>query len=107
MEARKHKRFIVSLEAELLFGADHIACSIENISEVGIYIITSHSKSDADFPPGTNLELIAKFPGGEDQRLNCKVKWQYRTPPYGVTTSIGMEIVDPPPSYIESLKTLI
>jgi hypothetical protein len=107
MDARKHKRFIVSMEAELLFKTDHIACSIENISEFGIYIITSYSKSETDFPPGTSLELKVKFPGGEDQRLNCKVKWQYKTPPYGVTTSMGMEIVDPPPSYIESLKTLM
>jgi len=107
MDARKHKRFIVSMEAELLFRANHFACSVENLSEVGVYIITSYAESITDFPPGTSIELIVKFPNGESQRLNCKVKWQYKTPPYGVTNSIGMEIMDPPPSYIESLKTLM
>ena len=107
MDARKHKRFIVSLEAELLFRDDHIACSIENISEVGIYLITSYSKAVTDLPPGTSLELTVKFPNGESQHLNCKVKWQYKTPPHGVTNSMGMEIVDPPHSYMESLKSLM
>jgi len=107
MDARKNKRIIVSLEAELLFRDNHIACSIENISEAGIYIITSYSQIVTEFLPDTSVALIFQFPNGESQHLNCKVKWQYKTPPYGVTNSVGMEIVDPPPSYIESLKTLI
>jgi hypothetical protein len=107
MESRQNKRFIVGLEAELLFGDTHIACSIENLSEVGIYIITSYSKTVSEFPPDTGIKLIFQFPNGERQCLDCKVKWHYKTPPHGVTNSVGMEIIDPPPSYLESLKTLI
>lgn len=107
MDARQNKRFIVSLEAELLFRDTHIACSIENLSEVGIYIITSYSKIVSDLPPDTGIKLIFQFPNGERQCLDCKVKWHYKTPPHGVTNSVGMEIIAPPLSYLESLKTLI
>ena len=107
MDARKNKRLIASLEAELTFGDVHVASSIENLSEAGIYIITSYSDDVINLPADSSVTLTFQFPNGESQRLNCKVKWRYKTPPYGVTISAGMEIIDPPKSYIEALKTLI
>jgi len=107
MDARRNKRFIVSIEAELISQNIRIASSIENLSEEGVYVITASSKSVADFPPDTFLELKFQLPSGNEQCLNCKVKWSYKTPPHGLTNSIGMEIIDPPLSYKESLKTLM
>lgn len=107
MDARQHKRVIVTLEAELIFQDYRIASSIENLSEEGVYLIIPHSKSAFDFTPGTLLELRFQLPSGEKQRLNCKVKWLYNTPPHGLTNSIGMEIIDPPLSFKESLKALM
>jgi hypothetical protein len=107
MDARQHKRVIVTLEAELIFQDFRIASSIENLSEEGVYLITPHSKSALDFTPGTLLELRFLLPSGEKQCLNCKVKWSYKTPPHGLTNSIGMEITDPPLSFKESLKALM
>ncbi len=106
MDARQNKRFIVNFEAELIFRDAHIACSIENLSEFGIYIITSYSKTVSDFQPDTGIKLLFQFPNGERQCLDCKVKWHYKTPPHGVTNSVGMEVIDPPQSYLKSLNTL-
>ena len=107
MDARRNKRFIVSLEAELILKDIRIASSIENFSEEGVYVITAPSKFFPDFAPDTCFELKFQLPSGEKQCLNCRVKWSYKTPPHGLTNSIGMQIIDPPLSYKESLKALI
>lgn len=107
MDSRQHKRIIVSLEAELVFGDVHIAGNIENLSEEGIYLITASSKSFPDYTPDTLFELRFRRPSGDIQHLNCRIKWLYKTPPHGLTNSIGMEIVGPAASYKEFLKTLI
>jgi hypothetical protein len=107
MDARQNKRFIVSLEAELILKDVHIASSIENLSERGVYVVAAPSKFFSEFAPDTCLELKFQLPSGEKQCLNCRVKWSYKTPPHGLTNSIGMEIIDPPSSFKESLRALI
>lgn len=97
MERRCFKRTIVSFKAELLSDGISYAGIIENLSEEGIYIRTIPTKTSIDFTPGTPLEL--KFQRHSEGPLNlhlyCKVKWLYKTPPYGLTSSIGLEIIDP------------
>ena len=106
-DARRHKRIIVNIRAELVCGDKLYAGSIENISPGGAYVVTAPSKSSRDFAPGSVLELKFKFPSGEKMNLHCIVKWSYSTPPHGLTNSVGLKITDPPSAYKESLKTLL
>jgi hypothetical protein len=115
MEKRRSKRKIVALKAEIVSGGKSYAGVIENLSEDGIYIITTPSKSSIDFALGTTVELKFQPPSepkdilrssGETINLHCKVIWSYKTPPHGLTHSIGMEIINPSPEYKELLKTL-
>lgn len=102
MDARRHKRLIVNIQAELLSGDKHIRVIIENLSEEGMYVTADSSfNSMADVP----VEIRFESPAGEKLNLHCLVKWSYKTPPHGLTNSVGMTIIDPPLTYIETLKT--
>lgn len=105
--ARRHKRIIVKIRAELVCGDKRYASSIENISRGGAYVVTAPTRSSSVFAPDSAFELKFEFPSGEKMNLHCVIKWSYSTPPHGLTNSIGLKIIDPPLAYKESLKTLI
>lgn len=106
MERRRSKRKVLRLKAERISGNQRHAVFIENLSENGIHIITP-SKTAIDIDPGTPLELKFQFLSGKIMNLHCNVKWSHKIPPNGLTRSVGIEIIDPPPKYKEFLKTLI
>jgi len=106
MKARRHKRLIVSLPAEMTAGDIRLSASIENLSDAGLYLITAPSKDPLNFDTDSPVELFFTLPSQEKIRLNCKVRWSYRTPPHGFTNSVGLEIIDPSPEFRESLNTL-
>ncbi|RJQ20039.1 MAG: PilZ domain-containing protein [Nitrospiraceae bacterium] len=106
MGERQHKRVIVNLQAELICGDTRFSGLIENLSEDGVYLITTSAKSPIDLAPNTALELRFQLPSGEKQSLHCVVKWSYKTPSHGLTSSIGMKIINPPETYKHSLRTL-
>jgi hypothetical protein len=106
MERRRFRRKIVSLKAELISGGVSYLGVIENLSEEGIYMRIAPTKNAIDFVPGTKVELRFQPSSEETLNLPCSVKWAYKTPPHGLTTSIGMEIINPPPEYKEFLETL-
>ena len=106
MEARRHKRQIVSLPAEITSGENRFAGSIENLSEEGLYMVTAPSKASLNLKPEAPVELSITFPSGEKIHLTCRVKWSYQTPPHGYTTSLGLEIMEKSPEYKAALTTL-
>jgi hypothetical protein len=107
MERRRSERKTVHLKAERLSGNERHAVFIENISEHGIHIITAPSDSASDFPPNTPLDLRFQLSSGETIELHCIVRWSHqKTPPDGMTSSIGMEIIDPPLRYVEFVRKL-
>lgn len=106
MEARQHKRIIVSFPAELVCNENRYASTIENLSEKGVYVVTAPQGGREHLTPDTLLQLKFQSPSGEKYALNCRIIWSYRTPPHGLTNSVGMEIINPPVPYRELLKTL-
>ncbi len=107
MEARRHKRMIVSLPAEITTGDTRFAGSIENLSDEGLYLVTAPSKASLNFKSNVPVELSITFPSGEKINLTCRVKWSYQTPPHGYTNSLGLEILEKSPEYKEALITLM
>jgi hypothetical protein len=105
MDARRFKRLIVNIQAELLSADKRLAVYIENLSEEGMYV-TAPVKSSFNFITDMPIEIRFELPSGEKLNLHCKVKWVYRTPPHGLTDSVGMTIIDPPLTYVETLKAL-
>jgi hypothetical protein len=107
MEKRRSKRIKVNLKAERISGDEKYGVFIENISEKGIHMITTPSNMHKKYTPGTDIDLKLRLSSGETLNLHCKVIWAYlNVPPNGLTDSIGLEIIAPPPKYIEFVKAL-
>jgi len=106
MERRRSKRKIIRLEAERISGDSNHGVFIENLSETGIYMITAPARKEIDYTPGMMVDLKFHLKSDETLNLNCKVIWSYKTPPHGITNSVGLEIIDPPLKYLEFVRTL-
>ena len=106
MEKRRHKRRRVNLTAERISGNMKHAVFIENLSEDGICIITTPSTTITNLEPETPVTVRLKLSSGEMLNLDCRVVWSHKTEPHGMTSSIGMEIIDPPQKYKEFVKNL-
>jgi hypothetical protein len=106
-DKRIHHRIIVRLKAVLTFKDISYVGMIENISEHGLYMIALPINHGIDFSPGAIHEMKLRTFPGESVIMHCKIQWSYKTPPYGLTNSVDMEVMDPPPEYREFLKTLV
>ena len=106
-EKRVHYRNIVRLKAVLTFEGISYVGMIENISEHGLYMISLPIRHKIDFRTGSIHEMKLRTLPGQSVLLHCKVQWAYKTPPYGLTNSVGMEILNPSPAYREFLETLV
>lgn len=104
MERRNARRKKASIEAELVSEDVNCIGIIENLSERGISVETDSSdllSQSTRFTPGAKFQVKFKTPAGELIILNCKVIWAYKTAPHGLRKKVGMEVVFPPPSYID------
>lgn len=107
MDKRYVKRIVVSIKGELVVGANSYTGNIENVSDKGVFINVASTDTAVDFVPGTTPELRFQLPSGETLNLKCEIRWlhTYKTD-YGLTNSMGMEIMSPPAEYTEFIKTL-
>lgn len=107
MQTRRFDRVRVSLRAEHISESSTRPVFIENVSESGMHLVTIHKGEEAIFFPGKNIELKLRLSSGEMISLRCEVRWMStEIPPDGVTDSVGLEIVDPPPQYVSFVKNL-
>ena len=104
IENRRSKRKAVNIEAEIVSGDAVYSVLIENIAELGICIESDSTdllKSSTKFNPGKEFEIKFRVPSGDDVKLHCKVIWSYQAAPHGLKRKIGMEIIFPPPGYVD------
>ena len=106
MERRRYKRKTLRLNAESITGDTGFAVFIENLSESGIYMITSPSKTLKEFSPETKVNLKFKLPSKEVLSLRCKVIWSHKASPDSPAYSVGLEIIKPPEKYIKFVRAL-
>ncbi len=98
----------IRIEAEMV--SENTTCTglIENISEQGIYLETESAgplHSSTRFSPGTKFQVKFQTPFGETLKLDCQVMWAFKTSPFGLRKKIGMEVIFPPPGYIDFCNT--
>lgn len=97
---------IVSIKAELEHDRAMYTGLAGSVSENSIYLITSPSKASKNFDPGTLFELKLQLSSEETLSINCKVIWSYRTPPHGLTNSIGVEVAEQQQTYQDFFESL-
>lgn len=100
----------VQLPANLIINDESHSGLIINISSsgVGIYVDTTFQEGILNFDKKSLLKLELRSTDKERIILNCKVRWlriQERLP-HGLTTSMGIEIFDPPSNFISLFQSL-
>jgi len=103
-EKRTSKRKLVRINAVLNYHGINYPGMIENISDNGLYMILS-DRNMVDLTP-SRIHKLTLLTDDRRFELSCRVIWAYSTPPYGLTTSVGMEIVNPSREFIEYLKEM-
>lgn len=99
-DKRRAERIDDNLDAEIIMGGKSYHCIIMNFSEQGLYMVTATAGSMAEIAPSTLIELKCSLPSDKKIKLKCEVKWfQSRTSPHGISSSMGMAILDPPKEY--------
>jgi hypothetical protein len=83
---------IVNFNAKLLSDSNTTSGIVENLSKDSLYLKLFEVKIQPD-----SVKAIC---------LSCRVMWSYKTPPHGLTNSMGMEIIRPPQSYKEFYNNL-
>jgi hypothetical protein len=98
---KRPPRTFVNVEAELISNSVGYKGYIMNLSDDGLYVITTPTKSSIDFIPGNALQVKFQDHSGKTLNLHCEVEWLHihKTPPSGLTNSMGIEILDTPQEY--------
>jgi hypothetical protein len=109
MEKRRTKRKSVRIDTEIEAEDACFQGIIENVAEHGICLETDSKDllgTSTRFNPGTEFQIKFQTPSGDDIKVHCKVTWSYKIAPHGLKRKIGMEIIFPPPDYIDFYRTL-
>ena len=80
---------------------------IEYISNEGMeYMICSSIKDSKDYTPPQTIQLNFLTPLGCSLNLTCNVICFLRSDPEEKTLTMEMEVLNPPPQYLEFIETL-
>jgi hypothetical protein len=102
IEKRRHKRINYKLKTDISFDSKHAQGMIENFSETGIFKVVFCEKGVINFYPGEIIVINFTIPSGQELQLECEMKWALF-----LKYSMGVKIINPPPVYIEFIKTLL
>jgi hypothetical protein len=84
---------------------------IINISSkgLGLYISTSFPESTIDCDRGSILTLQMQSPFGETLELRCCIRWLRirQMSDQEITTSMGMELINPPDGFVKLFNSLL
>jgi hypothetical protein len=106
MKKDRSNRIPVEINAEVSSNEIRHEGIIENLSEEGICMRITPTKTLKDFTTGIKLDLKFQLPSGETLNLFCKKKWSYKITSRSLMKRIGMEIIDPPTKYRDFITAL-
>ena len=99
MEKRASNRITATLRVEFDYSNTICCCTAINLSEKGMLLKTS----DILFPLDTRFEIFIHL---KDEVLEVPVKVNRLIKTDNVYDGIGIELIDPPPSYVEFISNL-
>ncbi len=114
MVKRRAERKKVFVETNFTSGGRSYTGVIENVSEYGVYMKTSLTKTAIDFLPATTIELKFCIPSGETINLSCEIIWLYSKKiqhprlenGFAFENNIGMQNKTSPPEYEKFVMNL-
>ena len=109
LTAERPARKSVQFSTHLIVGDIRYVGNIINISTTGVamYVNTHFPDNTIDCKKGEVLMLEVQSPLGKPIKLKCQIKWlRFQHYSEGLTTSMGMEIINPPADFINLFNTL-
>jgi hypothetical protein len=108
MKKKRAKRKVVSLDAEFSLDGKNYKGLVDNVSDGGLRIRASATKTAICTVPGAPLELKLRQPLGKKINLNCEIIWFHvnKKPSEGIITTIGTKVIAPPEEYKTFVKSL-
>jgi len=109
LTAERPARKSVQFSTHLIVGDIRYVGNIINISTTGVamYVNTHFPDNTIDCKKGEILMLELQSPLGKSIKLKCQIKWlRFQHYSEGLTTSMGMEIINPPADFINLFNTL-
>ena len=104
-------RKAVQFPAQLISGDERYNGFVINMSVrgVGMFVNTSFPENTINCTRGSVLGLELVTPTGELLTLQCEVRWIriQESPSEGLTTSMGMEVIAPPPGFMQLFNNLL
>jgi hypothetical protein len=97
---------ITRFKAKLIVNSIAYPGIIENLSKDSLYIRTASGNSKPDFTPGKVLRVNFNADSDKEISLFGVIRWSYKTPPYGITDSLGIEITGSRSHYEEFFNAL-
>ncbi len=107
--AERPSRKSVQFPTYLIVGDNRYAGNIMNISKSGValFVDTHFPEKTIDCKKREILTLEVQSPLGKLIKLKCKIIWlRFQPHPESLTTSMGMEIIDPPEDFINLFNNL-
>jgi len=109
LTAERPARKSVQFSTHLIVGDIRYVGNIINISTTGVamYVNTHFPDNTIDCKKGEVLMLELQSPLGKPIKLKCQIKWlRFQHYSEGLTTSMGLEIINPPADFINLFNTL-
>ncbi len=107
--AERPVRKFVKFPSDLIVGDNRYDGNIINISVRGVamFVNTHFPNATIDYKTREILTLEIQSPLGKLIKLKCRIKWlRFQNYSEGLTTSMGMEIIDPPADFINLFNSL-
>lgn len=96
MERRRATRIVGGYKVDLVSEGLKHEGEVENLSEDGACILVFAVSVPIDFKSGDIYEMHFYSLPDETLVCQCRVKWATKASAHGLTSRIGMEIIDPP-----------
>ena len=96
LEKRKSTRIVGGYKVDLMSEGLKYTGEVENLSEDGVCIMVFAAAVPVNFQPDDIYEMHFYSLPEETLICQCKVKWAKKASANGVTSLVGMEIIDPP-----------
>ncbi len=96
LERRKAARVVGGYKVDLISDALKYEGEVENLSEDGACILVFPAAVPVDFKPDDIHEMHFYSSPEEMLICTCRVQWVKKSSSHGLTSRVGMAIIDPP-----------
>lgn len=96
LERRRATRIVGGYKVDLVSEGVKYAGEVENLSEDGACIMMFAAEVPVDFQPDDVYEMHFYSLLEETLICQCRVKWARKASAHGLTSQVGMQIIDPP-----------